>query len=74
MRCSVCGKVFAGASAFDAHRVGEMPTNARVGEAVKHRRCLSAAEMRDIGLKRDRHNRWCRLTPIMAAEEEKEAA
>ncbi len=70
MRCSICHKLFAGAAAFDAHRVGEWPTNAPVGVAAKYRRCLTTAEMREIGLKKDRHNRWCRLTPIMVAKED----
>jgi len=46
MRCSICGKVFAGVTAFDLHRVGEIPADAPVGQAYKYRRCLTVSEMR----------------------------
>ncbi len=70
MRCSVCGKLFAGDTSFRMHRVGEMPAYGPVGEASKYRRCLTPAEMREIGLKRDSKGRWCRLMPILAANDE----
>ncbi len=73
MRCSLCHKLFAGASAFDAHRQGEWPTHGPVGEAAKARRCLSTEEMRAIGLKLKR-GRWCRIVPLLAANQESESA
>ncbi len=60
MRCSVCGEAFGGVTAHDLHRVGELPEYAPVGEAAKHRRCLTPSEMRAAGLKRDGRGRWCR--------------
>ncbi len=74
MRCSLCGKLFAGDTSFQMHRTGEMPTDGSVGEASKARRCLTATEMREIGLKRDSKGRWCRLAPIIAATDEVDSA
>jgi hypothetical protein len=66
MRCSLCGRLFGGTLSFDAHRVEE---------AGKQKRCLNPTELREAGLKRDYKGRWCRLTPVLAANgEEKEVA
>jgi hypothetical protein len=74
MSCSLCKKRFKGARAFDTHRVGEFVTFARVGEAAKHRRCLSVAEMESEGLHRDRHGVWCVEQPLVGIEEEEREA
>ena len=70
MRCSICHKLFAGVTSFDLHRRGEMPAYGEVGEANKARYCLTPAQMREIGLKRDSHGRWCRLAPIIVVTDE----
>jgi hypothetical protein len=72
MRCAVCHHLFAGETSFEVHRRGEMPAYGKVGEANKARYCLTPAQMREIGLKRDRHGRWCRLAPKVAANDEEE--
>jgi hypothetical protein len=76
MRCAVCGKLFAGDTSFQMHRVGEFLSDVSVREAAQARRCLTPAEMREIGLKRDHRGRWCRLAPIITTidEEKKEVA
>jgi hypothetical protein len=58
MKCGVCSEAFAGDTAFSLHRVGEMPTNAPVGEASKYRRCLTPFEMMEKGMRRDGRGRW----------------
>ncbi len=72
MRCAICGALFAGVTSFDLHRRGEMPPYGEVGEADKARYCLTPAEMRQIGLKKDSHKRWCRLMPVLVVGGEEE--
>lgn len=72
MRCSECGRLFAGDTSFQMHRVNDMPTHGAAGDAVKARRCLTPTEMRSIGLKRDYHGRWCRLMPVLVVSGEEE--
>lgn len=65
MLCSVCGERFGGLTAFDLHRSGKYPVaNEKhpvpVGVASTMRRCLSAREMIEIGLRRDGKGKWCR--------------
>ena len=43
-----CGERFSTAKAFDRHRVG----------IWADRRCLTPTQMVELGLKKDRHNRW----------------
>ncbi len=69
MVCAVCGEKFGGITAFDMHRVGKFPVaNPRhpvpVGEAAKQRRCLTAREMMEAGLRRDGKGKWCRTYPL----------
>lgn len=49
-QCSVCGRVFRGVRAFDAHKTGPMAA----------RRCKTPEEMRACGLDMDTRGFWGR--------------
>ncbi len=63
LTCTVCGERFGGEKVFSMHRVGEFPHASPkhpvpVGVAATMRRCLSADEMRAIGLHQDGKGKW----------------
>lgn len=75
MTCSWCKKRFGGLHAFDMHfhLTGEIPEDAPVGSSSQYRRCRTARELIDIGMKRDKYGRWCRIPPVTAAMKEEVA-
>jgi len=61
--CMSCGKDFAGANSFDAHRVGRHSYTYSEGvkmEPIREdgRRCLSVEEIEALGYEKNDQDRW----------------